>query len=148
LSNSSKGAELERKAKQALEATRFRVHRTIRTPFAVGGGRMASHNNDVFGVFDLIATRADRMVYVQVTVLEGMSARRTKAESVAGDVPNCHCISVEIWGWIGGRVRAKEPRGAHPAQCFRVSRWDPVNFIWYYDGYIDLDGGWFAPFKA
>lgn len=127
MSNNRKGSKIEAAAKRLLEQRGYLVHRTVRTPTFVAG-RFLSHNNDVFGAFDLVAVHPDEPVlFVQVTVADQMSARRKKVEQVADDFPVAlHCL-VEVWGWVGGAKRAaKRPTSKHPferRQFFKVSRW-------------------------
>jgi len=104
MNTSTKGCAIERKAKELLVSEGYLVHRTVRTPFAVPGkGCMASHNNDVFGVFDLVATCPDDMMFIQVTTVGEINRRMAKVEPVAEHFPSS--VIVEVWGWVGGRKR-------------------------------------------
>jgi hypothetical protein len=146
-----KGAELERRAIAILQAQGYLVHRTVRTPFVIGGGFHRSHNNDIFGCFDLLAIRqtsalhhpARGMRCIQVTDITHVAKRQKKVASTVGDwFPTCMdyprrvrldlFVTREVWGWVGGRRGAKTKRGkaVKRAQCFRVTRWDAALCAW------------------
>ena len=127
MSTNTKGAELERKAMTLLMGWGYLVHRTVRTPiikYTPGQPPriIGSHNNDVFGAFDLIATRPDGMAFIQVTDTSNVAARRDKVEPVAKHLPKA--VSVEVWGWVGGRKRRHKTTGAWiRRQYFRIFKW-------------------------
>jgi len=129
MGKSQKGTEIERKAKDALEASGYLVHRTVRTPIVrwVNGQAkvMGSHNNDVFGVFDLLATSPAELRCIQVTVEDGVSTRKKKIRAVADRFPGFP-VSVEVWGWVGGTRRldrSDSPYRFTRRQYFRTWRW-------------------------
>lgn len=101
-----KGTRLERQALEELEKDGWRVHRTVRNPiFSPQKGFVGSHNNDVFGAFDLVAAKRDApLAFIQVTVGDAVGARQAKVETVADSFPDEHC-RVEVWGWVGGAKR-------------------------------------------
>jgi len=116
MSANSKGALLERQAKELLESEGYLVHRTIRTPIVkwLGGATkvIGSHNNDVFGVFDLIAGQRNLgFRFIQVTTVENVSARRHKVEEVAKRLPDISGVTYEVWGWVAGRRRRHATTG-------------------------------------
>lgn len=125
--NAKKGTEIELKAKKKLEAEGWLVHRTIRNPILVPGkGLVGSHNNDVFGVFDLIAAKADQALkLIQVTTSGEVRKRQKKVETVVDSMPDT--VDVEVWGWVGGRKRI-DSRYKHEKifvrrQYFRMFQW-------------------------
>lgn len=90
----SKGTEIERKAMKVLEKMGYTVHRTIRSSYR-------GLSNDIFGAFDLIATKyGRRLLFVQVTTRSNVSSHKPKCEAVPLDPAHAR---VEIWGWRGGR---------------------------------------------
>lgn len=135
MNTSKKGSQIERWGKEILEAQGYVVHRTIRTPVVLPGGRgYGSQANDVHGCFDLVARRSDGLRHIQTSMADKVAAkqrdvRKTIAEAwpvVAfaarfAEQPGVSLwpiITQEVWGWYGGR-RAADKR----AQCFRVTRW-------------------------
>jgi len=121
MSSSSKGAELERRAKAALERQGFLVHRAVRTPYIAGSGRYGSNSNDVFGVADLVALKLGNPVrFVQCTVPTHRAAKRKKVEPVARRA-DPESASFEVWTFVGGRRDAG-------GQRFRVDAWNGLEW--------------------
>jgi len=100
----SKGLDLEKKLRRHLEAKGFLVHQARAASKQVGG-RWYTNQNDVFGVFDLIAVRGvtewDRshpeiehgeMMWIQVTTETGASHRRGKLAAFLDQLPPLHPI--------------------------------------------------------
>lgn len=156
INSSRKGTSIEAMAKDVLKEEGYRVHRTVRTPFMVPGKNvMASHNNDVFGVFDLVAANPKRPVrFVQVTVSEHVADRMAKVSTVVEDFPPAH-TEVEVWGWVGGAKRRdnrfKDKKVFVRRQFFKRFRWqlvpDDFGYAWVdvtpqRDGWIDGYEGW------
>lgn len=128
MSASSKGSEIERRAKALLESQGYVVHRTIRTPIVKWGTTkiLGSHNNDVFGVYDLVArhTRTGSCRFIQVTDSHNFGARQKKVERFCDPIPKVLNVSDEVWGWVGGRKRRSKQTGKFlRRQYFRRSRW-------------------------
>lgn len=138
MNTSKKGSQIERWAKEILEAQGYVVHRTVRTPVILGKGRgYGSQANDVHGCFDLIARRSDGLRHIQTTVADKVAAKQRDVCKTIGTawpviaftspgrfpeqpgVALWSTITQEVWGWYGGR-RSPDAR----AQCFRVTRWD------------------------
>jgi hypothetical protein len=136
MSSNAKGALLERKAKELLEAEDYLVHRTIRTPIVkwLAGSMkvIGSHNNDVFGVFDLVGVSTKRgLRFIQVTTLENMAPRRHKVEPVARLFPPSQAIHIEVWGWVGGGKRRNKNTGEFMRrQYFRTNEWRWLTGEW------------------
>ena len=139
--SNAKGAGLERKAKQLLEAAGYLVHRTVSSPpLVIKGKFISTSNNDVFGVFDLVAVAPWKSVrFIQVTVSSAVSARCKKVAAVAcmfptivvpgldvdGPQPPPPC-TVEVWGWVGGAKRLDRGNGPNKfirRQYFRELTW-------------------------
>ena len=149
MSTSSKGAALERKAMLELEADGYLVHRTVRTPVMAGGKVIGSHNNDVFGVFDLVAMSEQMgILFVQVTTAANMSERRKKVETIASYFPPSILVMVEVWGWMGGGrkldKRFSDKRYVR-RQYWKRSRWCTGPKSWKdvtrpCDGWVDHGG--------
>jgi hypothetical protein len=143
MSSSTKGAGLERKAKELLESQGYLVHRTVRTPIMRGGKVIGSHNNDVFGVFDLLAMRGGWwLTMVQVTTATNIAARAAKVAAISDYFPID--VDIEVWGWVGGAKRidkrfTKEKRYVR-RQYWRVLRWDPASKGW--EDITNPDDGW------
>jgi len=131
MSNSSKGTRIEATARDHLVRNGYVVHRAVRTPVVVRGRLVSSNANDIFGVFDLLATRPDTperagdIRFVQVTVISQVAARRTKVATVLPFFP-ADCVSIEVWGWVEGRRSLKNPN----AQTFGVWRWSYSELTW------------------
>lgn len=139
MNTSKKGSQIERWGKEILEAQGYVVHRTIRTPVVLPGGRgYGSQANDVHGCFDLVARRSDGLRHIQTSMADKVAAKQRDVRNTIGTawpviaftsqerfpeqpgVALWPIITQEVWGWYGGR------RGAGKrAQCFRVTRWTP-----------------------
>ncbi len=152
MSNASKGTAIERRAKEALEADGFLVHRTIRSPILNWkGGQprvVGSHANDIFGAFDLIAVDTGSIRFIQVTTGDGhMGHRQRKVEEIAEQFPAGQC-SLEVWGWVGGAKRInrnfKHEKVFIRRQYFKVTEWSVFRVWWdvtdpfagWIDGYL------------
>ena len=132
-SNSKKGADIENRAKEQLEAEGFLVHRCIRTPVN-RGGQWYSNSNDVFNVFDLVAVRVDHPTrFIQVTVKSQVRERMRKVVHVARQV---HLVTnCEVWGFV---EKTEEQAGS-----FEVWLWFDGQFRRIVDG--ELSGIGYAP---
>lgn len=127
VNTAKKGTGIEAKAKEHLEKQGYLVHRTVRNPiFAPNKGFVGSHNNDVFGVFDLVAAHPERpLKLVQVTVGSEVAARINKVNTVVERFPDS--VEIEVWGWVGGGKRLdrrfKTKKVFIRRQFFKKIRW-------------------------
>lgn len=132
MNTSKKGSQIERWAKEILEAQGYVVHRTVRTPVILGKGRgYGSQANDVHGCFDLIARRSDGLRHIQTTVADKVAAKQRDVCKTIGMAWPMYApafgprvglwttITQEVWGWYGGRRSPGARR-----QCFCVTRWN------------------------
>lgn len=140
MSNSSKGAELERRAIAMAEAEGFgRVHRTIRAPIVKWVGPqqckvVGSHSNDLFNACDLVCVdRHLGFLWVQVTAVDDMGRRQKKVvQEIGAHFPAG--ARVEVWGWVGGAKRLDKrfpgKRVYRRRQYFRRVRYDFLAGEW------------------
>lgn len=142
---STKGTALELKAMRGLQAAGYLVHRTVRNPiFSPTKGYVGSHNNDVFGAFDLVATHPLLgMRFIQVTTVEHIPDHQRKVEAVAPMFPTT--VNVEVWGWVGGARRLdqrfKDRRVFLRRQYFRLTVcWRGAQGLVWMDETPELDG--------
>lgn len=133
VNTAAKGAGIEAQAKAELERLGYEVHRTVRNPiFSPQKGYVGSHNNDVFGVFDLVATHPDLdQRYVQVTVGTEVQRRMDKVQPIALKFPTrameLGLLTAEVWGWVGGAKRL-DGRFKSERRFIRRQFWH--RFVW------------------
>lgn len=98
-----KGNQLELLVERhVLHADGYCVHHARQTGFKTAKGFWLSQSNDVFKAFDLIGKKKVAPTrWVQVTVIDGVSARRAKIDDL-GDIWNDQDV-VEVFGWVGGK---------------------------------------------
>lgn len=91
------GDIFENWAKSWLEGQGYVVWKAGRKAIYVGPGKMVLKGNDVFSVFDLLATEKKQLRFIQVTCHSNISGKAK--EILAVPLPECElgCISKEIW---------------------------------------------------
>lgn len=95
MNSREKGNKFEKQVQDILERNGYMVHRARYSGFKTKNGYF-SRNNDVFGVFDLIAKRKDYTTkWIQVTTQSNASNRIKKVKAL-GNIWN-EKDSVEIW---------------------------------------------------
>lgn len=111
MSTRSRGNEAEHRLQEMLSGLNWTVHRAVQSGFRVtpkgrrGKSFWLSRTNDVFGEFDLLATRlGSKVKYIQVT----HGARAEKRESAALIPLDLAHNDIEVWEWRPGRRRKKK----------------------------------------
>jgi hypothetical protein len=138
MTNRSKGLDLEKKLRRHLEAKGFLVHQARAASKQIGG-RWYTNQNDVFGVFDLVAARAhpledcdDEVLWIQVTTETGASSRRGKIAAFGDQVTKDHpilrgtllAIHYDRKGWRFQRPIGGSEQGTAMPQSFEgVTPW-------------------------
>ncbi len=151
----AKGAAIERRARDVLEADGYLVAKSQRSPVVrwlpnpvtqkmeqriVGSGA-----NDFFGSFDLIAVHPQKGCrFIQVTDSHNMGARMSKVELVVRKFPLT--VFCEVWGWVGGAKRI-DKRVKSEKRYLRRQYWREM--VWRHQqlgaGWADLtrpEAGW------
>ena len=98
------GARLQALARKLLESEGYRVHSSVRSA-ARRGARWVSLQTDIFGAFDLVATRLTGprpLRFIQITTATNVSGHIEKVDSVP---LKSGVASAEIWAWHGGQRR-------------------------------------------
>lgn len=126
MSDKKKGNKLERQAIADLKEIGYLCHQTQNSPAIMRGRQfISSGNNDIFGVFDVIAVRTTDVRFIQVTTTTNMGARQKKVETIANKFPAD--TAVEVWAWVGGHKKVDKRYRAQKVyvrrQYFRVVRW-------------------------
>lgn len=127
MSDKKKGNKLERQAIADLKELGYICHQTQNSPAVMRGGQfISSGNNDIFGVFDVIAVRPADVRFIQVTTTTNMGARQRKVETIADKFPAN--TAVEVWAWVAGHKKVDQRyKGTQKVyirrQFFRVVRW-------------------------
>ena len=84
----AKGNRIERKAVEALESLGFLVYRVR------GSSNRFNQNNDIFGMFDLLAVKPNETMLVQVK-----SSQKPSLKPFAEFKVKYPQFNVEIWVW-------------------------------------------------
>ena len=148
MSNVSSGSTHEKDAKFILELPvplwNYEVCRTWRKAIRLPNGKTISTANDFFGAWDLIATRTDRLKFIQVTCPTELQKKITK---ILEHTKWCMKHDHEIWIWYGGRrhrnkcfAKGNENAPMVLAQCFAIYRLDHIHNEFKRVGVIDKTG--------
>jgi hypothetical protein len=103
MSGTQRGNELERRAKEWLEAQGYKVHRTYRSFYRDPvTGQPRSKTNDLYKCFDLLAVHRERSPrMVQVSTDDNDRQKRRKIEQEFGIDPAG--LMCEVWSWHRGK---------------------------------------------
>lgn len=128
----AKGASIERRARDVLEADGYFVAKSVRSPVVrwlphpvtrkMEQKILGSNSNDFFGAFDLIAVHPSKGCrFIQVTDSHNMGARMRKVELVVRKFPPF--VFCEVWGWVGGAKRIDQRYKALGKRYLRRQYW-------------------------
>ena len=88
-----KEAEIKRKFKKVAEQEGWSYWLPAKVKF---------YDNDIFTVFDAICWCSDCLLFVQLTTISNISARRKKIKAFLKGKKIFRDVKVQIWGWNKG----------------------------------------------
>jgi Holliday junction resolvase-like predicted endonuclease len=102
--NRRRGNDAEQRAQAYLERLGYLCHRAVQTGFRTGTGKWLARSNDVWGEFDLLASRyGTRVLCVQVTASPGAAAEKRRGLEALAPKLNLEHMDVQLWVWHPGK---------------------------------------------